>query len=118
MPEISVVIPFYNDEKYLYDCINSVVNQTFKDIEIICIDDGSVDSSKNIVFSFQDERIKYYYQEHQGVSSARNKGIENIHGKYLLFLDADDWLEFNACEKLIKIVNSNKSTDVLFFNYR
>lgn len=87
---VSVVIPCYNCEKYIYETIQSVLNQTYKNIEIIVVNDGSTDKSKEIILSFKDDRIKYIYQENRGVASARNKGIMNASGKYIALLDSDD----------------------------
>ena len=117
MPKISIVIPFYNSEKYLYNCIKSILNQTCKDIEIICVDDGSSDSSKDIIYSFQDKRIRYFYTENKGVSYARNIGIKQVKGKYLLFVDSDDWIEPNTCDCLLSAMEKN-NPDILFFRYR
>lgn len=91
-PAISVIIPIYNMEKYLKECLNSVVNQTLKNIEIICVNDGSVDGSQGIIeqYSANDSRFKYFYHENHGVSYTRNIGIQNATGEYLYFLDPDD----------------------------
>ena len=93
MPKISVIIPIYNAEKYLKECFCSVLNQTEKDIEIICIDDGSTDRSKEIINEFKkrDGRIKTVFQKNKGSGLARNEGIEISIGEYLAFLDADDY---------------------------
>ena len=94
MPKISVIIPVYNVEKYLRECLTSVVNQTFKDIEIICINDGSTDSSPAILeeFAQKDIRIKIINQENQGMSCARNAGLEIATGEYISFVDSDDYI--------------------------
>ncbi|HSA05956.1 MAG TPA: glycosyltransferase [Candidatus Gastranaerophilales bacterium] len=90
---ISIIIPAYNAENYIKNAINSVLNQTYQNFEIIIINDGSTDNTENVIKQFDDTRIKYFYQENQGVSSARNKGIELSQGEYIAFLDADDlWL--------------------------
>lgn len=118
MKKISIVIPIYNDEKYISQCLNSIINQTYKNIEIILIDDGSTDNSKNICdeYAKKDKRVKVFHQKNSGVSKARNKGLDNITGDYVMFVDSDDWLEPNACEVLIeKIVNER--LDVLIFNF-
>ncbi len=102
MSKISVVIPVYNTEKYLRQCIDSVVNQTFKDIEIICVDDGSTDNSLEILKEYQknDSRLIILQQNHIGAGEARNKGIEVAKGKYIGFLDSDDWFEPDMLEKM------------------
>lgn len=90
MSQVSVVIPTYNDELYIAKAIDSVLNQTYTDYEILVIDDGSTDNTRQILESYGD-RIKYIYQEHQGVSTARNLGIEKASGELISFLDADDY---------------------------
>src|SRR5215212_469876 len=87
---ISVVIPSYNHGNYLARAIESVLSQTYKNTEIIVIDDGSVDNTKQVAGDFPG--VIYIYQHNQGLSAARNTGIDNSRGKYMLFLDADDWL--------------------------
>jgi len=91
-PTVSVIIPTYNMARYLPEAIESVLNQSFKDFEIIVVDDGSTDNTKPIIESFQD-KIIYLYQSNRGESAARNLGIKKAHGEFLAFLDADDkWL--------------------------
>ena len=116
MVEISIVIPVYNVEKYLMECLDSAVNQTFKDIEIICINDGSTDRSLDILKEYQesDDRIIIFNQENQGPGAARNLGINKSKGKYVYFLDSDDYLELNALEKLYNICEE-KSLDFVLF---
>ena len=94
MPKISVIIPVYNVEKYLAECLTSVVNQTFKDIEIICVNDGSTDNSPKILeeFAQKDRRIKIINQENQGMSCARNAGLAIATGEYITFVDSDDYI--------------------------
>jgi len=98
--KISIIVPMYNVEKYLLKCLDSLVNQTLKDIEIICINDGSTDNSLEILNNYaqNDSRIKVINKENGGVSSARNSGLDIAEGKYVMFVDSDDWLELNACE--------------------
>ena len=97
MPKVSVIIPVYNVEKYLRECLDSVVNQTLKDIQIILIDDGSTDSSLGICkeYAQKDNRIKIIEQKNQGAGAARNRGMSEAKGDYLYFLDSDDFLELN-----------------------
>ena len=99
---ISVIIPIYNVENYLKKCIESVINQTYKNLEIILVNDGSNDNSKNIIdeYSTIDNRIKVINKENGGLSDARNAGIEIAKGDYITFLDSDDWIELNMYEKL------------------
>jgi glycosyltransferase involved in cell wall biosynthesis len=87
---VSVIIPTYNSEKYISSAVKSVLNQTHHNFELIIVDDGSVDNTQEIINSFNDQRIKYIYQENSGVAVARNTGIENSSGEHIAFLDADD----------------------------
>lgn len=102
--KVSVIVPVYNAEKYLEKCINSIINQTLKDIEIIAVDDGSADRSLEILNNFQkkDGRIKVLTQQNKFAGAARNKGMEFAFGKYLVFWDSDDFFEKNALEILYK----------------
>lgn len=102
--KVSVIIPVYNAEKYLEKCLNSVINQTLKDIEIICVDDGSADNSPEILKSFskKDSRVKIFTQQNKFAGAARNLGMKNAAGKYFVFWDADDFFELNALETLYK----------------
>ena len=99
--KVSVIIPVYNVENYLKECIDSVINQTLTDIEIICIDDGSTDGSTEILNEYAskgDNRIKVFYQQNSGVSATRNKGIDIAIGEYIKFVDSDDILHKDACK--------------------
>ena len=98
--KVSVIVPVYNTEKYLDECINSIRNQTLKEIEIICIDDGSPDKCGEMLddYAKEDLRIRVIHQKNAGASTARNKGIETATGEYLKFVDSDDTLEREACE--------------------
>ena len=93
MPKVSVIIPTYNYGKYIEKAIDSVFAQTYKDFEIIVVDDGSTDNTREIIENKYKDKVKYFYQENKGAPSARNKGIEESKGEYLVFLDADDWLK-------------------------
>jgi glycosyltransferase involved in cell wall biosynthesis len=116
LPQISVVVPVYNVEKYLRECLDSLANQTFEDFEVICVNDGSDDSSPDILeeYASEDERFKIVSQENKGLSGARNTGMNYIKGRYLLFLDSDDWLELNALELLYNHANALNSEMVIF----
>ncbi|MDD2650679.1 MAG: glycosyltransferase family 2 protein [Candidatus Cloacimonadales bacterium] len=109
---ISVIIPAYNAEKLLADSLNSVVNQTYKNFEVIIVNDGSVDKTADICDSFasKDTRIKYTYQDNAGVSMARNKGMEMSSGKYICFLDADDYYSPTYLEKMYLAINKGGGT--------
>lgn len=119
MPKISVIIPVYNVDDYLSECLNSVVNQTLKDIEIICVNDGSTDSSFNILkdFAFADSRFILLDQENQGQGIARNKALEIVKGEYTAFVDPDDWLELDAFENIYNFAENNNA-EVVQFNYK
>lgn len=110
MAKISVIIPVYNSEKFLKKCLDSIINQTLNDIEIICIDDGSTDKSLRILNNFadKDNRITIINQKNSGPSAARNKGIEIAKGEYIGFVDSDDWIDLDFYEKLY---NSAKKYD-------
>lgn len=102
LPKISIIVPFYNLEAYIDRCLESLINQTFYDIEIICINDGSTDNTLPILktFSKTDKRIKVITQKNSGVSAARNTGIKYATGDFLLFVDGDDYIDLNACKLL------------------
>ena len=93
--KISVIIPAYNVENYIEKCIESVINQTFRNIEIIVIDDGSTDGTTSIIrrYSKKDRRIVPIYKKNSGVSDSRNIGIDKFTGDYVFFLDSDDWID-------------------------
>ena len=99
---ISIIVPIYNTGKYLKKCLDSIKNQTFKDFEVILVDDGSTDNSAEICreFSETDSRFKYFYKENGGTSSARNLGLENAKGEYIAFIDSDDYIEPDYFETL------------------
>ncbi len=102
-PKISIIVPAYNVQSYVQKCLNSLAEQTYKNLEIIVIDDGSTDKTKDVIFacSQQDSRIRFLEQKHSGVSAARNKGLKIAQGDYIGFIDADDWVEENYFEKLL-----------------
>lgn len=108
---ISIVIPVYNAEKYLEQCLNSITNQTYKNFEVILVNDGSIDHSESICMDFVkvDTRFKYFTKVNGGASSARNLGLDNAQGKYITFIDADDWVDENHLEVLINNIKENNS---------
>jgi glycosyltransferase involved in cell wall biosynthesis len=113
---VSVIVPIYNTEKFLSECLYSIINQTYKNIEIICIDDGSNDGSSKIIEKFLsfDQRIRCISQRNMGLSSARNVGIKNSNGSFIMFVDSDDVLDINAIEiGLFNITTTN--SDILVF---
>lgn len=101
--DVSVIIPIYNVKSYLERCVDSVINQTYKNIEIVLVDDGSTDGSSKLCdeIKLRDERIKVYHKENGGLGSARNYGFKNSKGDYILFLDSDDYIELDTIEKMI-----------------
>lgn len=103
MPKISIIVPLYNSEKYLARCIKSILNQTFKNFELILVDDGSIDGSLSICegFAEKDTRIKVIHKENGGVSTARNTGLEIAVGDYITFVDSDDYIEPNMYEQMM-----------------
>ena len=115
--KVSVIVPVYNTEKYLDECINSIRNQTLKEIEIICIDDGSPDKCGEILDNYakEDKRIRVIHQKNAGASEARNKGIEVATGEYLKFVDSDDTIEKDAC-KISYNRAKEQDADILLYN--
>ena len=117
--KFSIIIPVYNVKKYLSECINSVLSQTYDDYEIILVDDGSTDGSSKLCDEYQnqDSRIKTIHKENGGLSSARNCGIQLAKGVYILFLDSDDfWNDKNALSTIAEMTNRN--VDLVCFGYR
>ena len=104
MRMFSVIIPAYNAESVIQNSINSVLNQTYTNFEVIIVDDGSKDNTRSIIEQYHDKRIKYFFQKNAGVSSARNKGISSSHGEYICFLDADDEWKNNHLETLFMLI--------------
>ena len=112
---ISVIVPVYNVEKYLKRCLDSIINQTYDKLEIICVNDGSTDNSLEILkgYKVKDSRIKIITQENQGLSEARNAGLKIASGEYISFIDSDDWIDGYYYESMIaKIYSSN--ADIVF----
>lgn len=116
MIKVSVVVPIYNAEKYLRQCLDSIVNQTLKDIEIILINDGSTDGCEDICKEYlSDERVSYYYKENEGLAAARADGLSYAQGEYIGFVDSDDWLELDTYEKMYSASQINNA-DIVFCN--
>ena len=115
---VSIVIPVYNVDKYLEDCFNSVLGQTYRDIEVIAVDDGSSDNSSAICdeFASRDNRVKVIHQKNNGVSVARNVGLANTSGEFIFFVDSDDVIEPNAVETLCNI-QEESSADLVIGMY-
>lgn len=116
--KVSIIIPVYNVEDYLVCCVNSILNQTYKNFELILVDDGSVDKSAEICDEYhkKDTRVKVIHKKNGGLSSARNAGLDVAKGKYIIFVDSDDFVANNFCEKLIKGIEEN-SAEIAICNY-
>jgi len=114
-PLLSIIIPVYNTEEYLAECINSILEQTYNDWELILVDDGSTDNSGDICddFAQRDSRIKVLHTENRGASHARNAGIEHATGKWISFVDSDDWISSDYVDT---IANTNEDYDIIYFN--
>ena len=117
-PKVSVIVPVYNVEKYLKRCLDSLINQTLKDIEIIVVNDGSTDNSLDILnkYAENDSRIKVIDKENSGVSDCRNIAMKQMKGKYIMFVDSDDWIDNNALEIMYTKIEEEKS-DVVMCTY-
>lgn len=117
MPKFSIIVPVYNVEKYIGECVESVLNQSFDDWELILIDDGSSDNSSSLcdMYAENDERIKAFHQKNAGASAARNNGLDNAGGDYIIFLDSDDY--YNNLDALHKINDKimKKQCDIVMF---
>lgn len=117
-PLLSIIVPIYNVEQYLDRCIQSILNQTYQNLEIILVDDGATDCSGAIADSYaaKDKRIKVFHKENGGLSDARNYGLEHVTGDYILFIDSDDFIVNIMCERLITVASSNNA-DIVSCNY-
>ena len=106
--KVSIIVPVYNVASYLSKCLDSCINQTLYDIEIICVDDGSTDNSGELLDEYKavDSRIQVIHKENGGLSSARNYGLDHANGDYIAFVDADDWIEENTFERLTSFPKS------------
>lgn len=118
MPQISIITPVYNTEKYLIKCLDSIKNQTFSDFEVILIDDGSTDDSPKILddYAKNNTKFKVFHKKNEGVTIARKDGIERASGTFIVWVDSDDWIEETHLEKLYKAVTEN-SADICVCNF-
>ncbi|MGE8204566.1 glycosyltransferase family 2 protein [Heyndrickxia sp. NPDC080065] len=109
--KVSVIVPIYNVEKYLERCVDSIINQTYENLEIILVNDGSLDNSGRIAEEYKkiDNRVKAFHKQNGGLSDARNFGIKQITGECILFVDSDDWLEPNMIEKMVNTILEYKA---------
>lgn len=118
LPLVSLIVPVYNTDRYLETCLQSIISQTYKNIEIIVIDDGSTDSSPAIcdAYKAKDSRVQVVHQTNQGIGASRNHGLDRIHGDYVLFVDSDDYIEATLVEKAVECLQKEKY-DVIFFSH-
>ena len=115
-PLVSIIIPFYNSEKYIKRSLESILGQTYKNLEIILIDDGSTDRTVEIVKSYKDPRIIYLFQKNQGQGPARNNGIKKSQGEYITFLDADDYYFPEKVEKQVRFLENHPEYQAVYCN--
>lgn len=116
---ISIIVPVYNVEKYLPQCVDSLLQQTYPNVEIVLVDDGSPDQSGRICdeYAAKDQRVKVIHQKNQGVSAARNNGMAAASGEWITFVDADDWFDTDACQHLINEAQKQDGCDVVIFSF-
>ena len=116
MPIVSIIVPVYNAQRFIGECLDSLSKQTLHEIEILAIDDGSIDSSPDILDNYaeHDRRFKVIHKENSGVSATRNMGIEKAQGAYVMFVDADDYIRLDSCEKLVSIAERENAEIVVF----
>ena len=118
MPDISIIVPIYNAERFIKKCIDSLLNQTKQELEFILINDGSTDNTESIIKKYTDKRIKYFKNKNQGIGKTRNFGISKAKGKYLMFIDSDDYIAENACEELYLKAKTSKADIVVCDFYK
>ena len=112
---ISVIVPVYNAEAYVSRCLESILNQTYRDIRVVCVNDGSTDGTGAILEDFRrrDSRVEVLARENSGLSASRNAGLERADGEYVMFADADDWLDAHACADAVKAMRE-RDADIVF----
>ena len=115
MSIVSVIVPIYNAENYLHECVDSILAQTIHDIEVILVDDGSTDESENIcdAYCLKDNRVRVFHKTNGGISSARNLGLKYAQGEYISFIDSDDWIDINALEDMYNLAKKENSDIVI-----
>lgn len=118
MEKVSIILPIYNVEEYIAECLDSIINQTYRNLEIILVDDGSPDGSGKICDEYQqkDDRIVVVHKKNEGVSAARNTGLELATGEYITFADPDDWLESDMIEKMVEVLG-RRQADISFCRF-
>jgi glycosyltransferase involved in cell wall biosynthesis len=117
MVKVSVVIPNYNYGHYLGDAIFSVLRQSYEDLELIIVDDGSTDDTRSLIYRYSDPRIYWYFQPHKGISAARNFGIHHSRGEYIAFLDADDYWAPTKIEEQVKSIRSQNELGLIYSGF-
>lgn len=117
-PMVSIIVPVYNVERYLSQCLDSLVNQTYQNIEIICVDDGSTDASSEILaeYALKNSRVRVIRQENSGLSAARNVGFSFAMGEYVMYVDSDDWIDVETCDTAVSVAIKH-GADVVFWPY-
>ena len=117
-PLVSIIVPIFNAEKYLSECIDSILNQTYKNIEIILIDDGSTDKSAQIcdAYTAKDKRAAVVHKTNEGVSAARNDGLKAANGQFVMFVDSDDWIDPETCDIAVRVMEES-GADVVMWTY-
>ncbi len=114
MPKVSVIIPTYNRESVVCDAIDSVLSQTLEDLEVIVIDDGSIDATKSVIDALDDPRVSYYFKSNGGPASARNLGLSKVTGEYIAFLDSDDLWPINYLEAMIEKLEGDEQYGAVY----
>lgn len=114
-PLVTVIVPIYNTSKYLQRCVKSIINQTYKKVEIILIDDGSTDCSSLMCdqFAKHDGRIKVIHKVNGGLSTSRNRGLDEAEGEWIVFVDSDDWIALNTIEFCVNCIQEDDSIDII-----
>lgn len=117
-PLVSIIVPIFNVEKYLSECIDSILNQTYENIEVILIDDGSADKSAQIcdAYTAKDKRVAVVHKTNEGVSAARNDGLKSANGQLIMFVDSDDWIDSETCETAVGAMEES-GADVVMWTY-
>lgn len=117
-PMVSIIVPVYNVEQYLSQCLDSLVTQTYQNIEIICVDDGSTDASSEILaeYALKNSRVRVIRQENSGLSAARNVGFSFAMGEYVMYVDSDDWIDVETCDTAVSVAIKH-GADVVFWPY-
>ncbi|MBR4625708.1 MAG: glycosyltransferase family 2 protein [Alphaproteobacteria bacterium] len=114
---VTIIVPIYKVEKYLDKCVQSLINQTYKNLEIILVDDGSPDNCGKMCdeYAAMDNRIKVIHKENGGLVSARNAGYDVVTGQWHMYVDSDDWIDVKTCEMLVDYIHKNGIVDVIFW---